>query len=323
MCDRRITFTARDDLPPAGTGPDPDQVGHLLEVVLRQRCQGVLLVGYGGDARVGPTIGALLSAYEQAEVTVREALRADSGRYWSYVCTNPRCCSPTGTPYDIGSSEIAAAWTLAGKVARRDRAEYEGQIAPVTGLAREAMRRATAAAHERLLGLVADAQDDEEAEATLLNAGNLAIAGALDQQLRGTPPTDEQAAWLSVLLQSIAIRDIAWSLISGPVTALYHHRALWQEVLHRAQPDLVPAPASLFAFAAWRCGDGGIARLALERALDVDPRYRMAGLLREAIVAGLPPSVLDDAFSAAPVRPGRARRPRRRSSKAHAGSRRA
>jgi hypothetical protein len=314
MCDQRVTFTARDDLPPEGREPDPDQVAYLIEVLLRQGCRRLLLVGYGSDQRVTPMMTALIDAYRDAGVRVLEALRADGRRYWSYVCVNPRCCSPNGTPYETETSEVAAAWTLAGRVAWRNRAEYEGQIRPVTGPARESIRAATATAHERLLRLISRSDDEDQAEASLLNSGNLAIAEALDRQLHGTPPSDEQVAWLSVLLQSIAIRDIAWSLIRGSGMALLHHRALWQEVLHRAEEDLVPAPASLFAFSAWRCGDGGIARLALERALDIDPRYRMAGMLREAIALGLPPSALDG-FPDTEVRRGRGGRRRRRSSK--------
>jgi hypothetical protein len=265
-------------------------------------------------------MNALLDGFGRAGAKVVDALRADGQRYWSYVCTNTRCCPPQGMPYDTSSSEVSAAWTLAGRVARRDRTEYEAQIRSVTGPARDAMHRATAAAHERLIELVAGAEDEDQAEAALLNAGNLAIAEALDRQLRGKSPTDEQAAWLSVLLQSIAIRDIAWSLIRGCGLGLHHHRALWQEVLHRAESDLVPAPACLFAFAAWRSGDGGIARLALERALDVDPRYRMAILLHEAITLGLPPTALEGwpERGEVVIRRGRAARRRRRSSKSRA-----
>jgi len=211
MTENRVTVTARDDLPPAGTEPHEAQVHNLIAMVLRQGCRRAMLVGYGGEERVSPVMDALLAGFERAGATVVEALRADETRYWSYVCTNTRCCPPQGTPYDTSSSEVAAAWTLAGRVARRDRSEYEAQIRPATGLTRDAMHRATAAAHERLIELVAEAEDEEQAEAALLNAGNLAIAEALDRQLRGKSPTDEQAAWLSVLLQSIAIRDIAWS----------------------------------------------------------------------------------------------------------------
>lgn len=323
MDEHRVIFTARDDLPPVGEAPSDAQIASIVEVVLRQDCSRVMLVGYGSEERVTPTMNALLAGFKQAATPVVDALRADGQRYWSYVCSNPRCCPPHGRPYDTSSSEVSAVWTLAGRVALRDRGEYEAQIQPVTGPARDAMRQATTAAHERLIDLLADADDEEQAEAALLNAGNLAIAEALDRQLHGRPPTDAQAAWLSVLLQSIPIRDIAWSLIRGGGLSLEHHRALWQDVLRRAEKDLVPAPACLFAFAAWRSGDGGIARLALERALDVDPHYRMAVLLMQVIGHGVSPTVLDE-WPGEPMTTGkRGRRRRRASTRSRAGTARA
>jgi hypothetical protein len=280
------------------------------------------VVGFGSEEQTAPMLAALCAAYEEVGVTVREALRAQDGRYVSYLCRNASCCPPEGVPYDPGASAVAAAWTLSGRVARRDRAEYEAQIEPATGPTRESMHSATAQAHDRLVELVTEPEDEEQAEAALLTAGTLAIAEALDRQLRGTSLGDDQVAWLSVLLGSIAVRDVGWSLIRGSGAALYHHRALWQEVLHRAEPDLVAAPASLFAFAAWRCGDGGIARLALVRALDADPTYRMARLLHEAITQGVPPSTMDG-FPDLPLRRRRVPRRRKRSSTRRVGSRRA
>ena len=329
MKEKDVSFAARDDLP-AGGEPSPETVDYLVDVVVRQECDRVLLVGYGTHENVSPALGAVSRAFRQADVTVLEALRADGGRYWSYQCRNRRCCSPLGNPYDSSASEVAAAWTLAGRVVWRDRAEYESQILPAEGPLREAMRAATAAADERGMRLLATAPDEQLASAMLFDAGTAAITEALERQREGLPPTEEQAAWLSVLLQSIPIRDLAWSLIRGDDTALRLHRGLWQEVLCRAEPDLVPAPASLFAFAAWRDGDGAIARLALERALAADPRYRMANLLYRALTFGVPPSAFDELedlggqslrrLAMSPVRRARAAGRRRRSSKDRAGS---
>jgi hypothetical protein len=78
------------------------------------------------------------------------------------------------------------------------------------------------------------------------------------------------------------------------MTGSVHHIALWSDLTRRARPDLVPAPAGLLAFAAWRAGEGTLATLALNRALEANPGYRMAQLLYQMVQAGLPPSALDD-----------------------------
>jgi hypothetical protein len=67
------------------------------------------------------------------------------------------------------------------------------------------------------------------------------------------------------------------------------HQRLWTDVVRRAQPGYVPAPAALLAFVAWQSGDGALANVALDRALADDPRYSMALLLRQVITAGAPP----------------------------------
>jgi hypothetical protein len=69
------------------------------------------------------------------------------------------------------------------------------------------------------------------------------------------------------------------------------HRRLWIDVVRRAQPGYVAAPAALLAFVAWQSGDGALANVALDRALADDPRYSMALLLRQVITAGAPPSL--------------------------------
>jgi hypothetical protein len=321
MCGRRLTFTARDDLPGEGAEVLPEQIEYLVQVVLRQGCDGVLVVGFGSDKRATPTVEAICAAYRDVDVTVKEALRVEDGRYVSYLCRNANCCPPEGVPYDPGASAVSAAWTLSGRVARRDRAEYEAQIQPAMGTVRESMQKATADAHARLVELVRASDDEERAEAALLTAGTMAIADALDCHVRGVALRDDQVAWLSVLVESISVRDIGWSLILGAGAALHHHRSIWQEVLHRAESDLMAAPACLFAFAAWRGGDGGIARLALDRALDVEPGYRMAELLYQVIAHAIPPSTMDG-FPDLPLKRRRSARPRKRSSTRRARTRR-
>jgi Domain of unknown function (DUF4192) len=323
MYERRLTFAARDDLPlpEASEREICDQVDHLLDVLLRQSCTSVLVVGVGEAARVDRLAVALLDAYESAGLVVQEAMRAHEGRFWSYLCDSPTCCPPDGVLYDPMTSTVAAEWTFAGRVAFRDRAEYETQLRPVTGAARDAMREATDAAHRRLHSLLLSARDERSAAASLLTAGEMAVDLAVTRQFAGGTLADEEVAWLSVLLLDIPVRDLGWARIRGSIEDLEQHQALWTDVVRRCEPDLIAPPASLLGFAAWRCGDGGMARMALERAVAQEPGYTMAGALLTALSRGIPPTSWDD-LPELLIRPRRGPRPRRRSSSGRARSQR-
>ncbi|MBC7291693.1 MAG: DUF4192 domain-containing protein [Actinotalea sp.] len=53
-----------------------------------------------------------------------------------------------------------------------------------------------------------------------------------------------------------------------------------------------PAPPTLLALLAWWRGDGARAGVLLERALELDPSYRLAVLVEEALTHGMPPGWL-------------------------------
>jgi hypothetical protein len=323
MRGKRLLFTARGDLPDRGAPPDEigERVDHLVGVVHRQEPTGVLIVGFGDEDRVTSVVLALRDAHHRAGLAVLEAMRAKDGRYWSYLCSDPLCCPVEGSLYDPGSSVVAAEWTMAGLVALPDRKAYEDQIKPVDGPSRIAMSEATMRADERVFELIATAEDEKAAQDALADAGFAAVEDAIERQRSGGRLDDDEVAWLSALLDSITVRDFAWAKITGPPSELSIHYALWMDMMRRVQHDLIPASGCLFAFAAWRCGEGTLAMLALERVLAEDPTYSMAILLHRALAHGLPPWVLKN-FPGRPAmrRPGR--RPRRRSSSRRAGNRR-
>ncbi|HEX9356584.1 MAG TPA: DUF4192 domain-containing protein [Streptosporangiaceae bacterium] len=99
---------------------------------------------------------------------------------------------------------------------------------------------------------------------------------------------DDEFAWLSFTLTNLHVRDDAWARMDPEHT--HAHQRLWTDVVRRAEPRYVPAPASLLAFTAWQLGDGALANIAIGRALDADPKYSMALLLAQAVGNGLPPS---------------------------------
>ncbi len=334
MRDRRVVFQARADLP--ATNEIAAVAAHLATVVARQRVDSALIVAYGADAEVRPTVEVLRESLEDRRITVSDALRADGGRYWSYVCRRPDCCPPAGTPYDVASTTLAAAATYAGLSPAASRRDLEASLAPVDGLARIAMRAASERAERRLSALIEDAGGPAPGTvrpksagdgATEMECANLARAAVYEAGVRAVdeanacigaiaPLDDDALAWLALLLVNVPVRDYAWERVDRDVEGSVD---LWTDVVRRVEPDLVAAPATLLAFAAWRNGGGAIASIALDRALDADPAYPMARLLLDAIDNGLAPSAWLDVpppGSPRPVRRRRQGRHRPRSSRA-------
>ena len=139
----------------------------------------------------------------------------------------------------------------------------------------------------------------------LLTAGRAAVANAFDRYRDGGVLSDDEVAWLTVLMSAhLPLRDLAWEQTGDEEW----HVALWTDVLQRVEPDLAAGPASLLAFAAWRCGNGALAGVAVERALAIEPAYSMARLMEEVLDQCLAPNVWDRQ-----PRRARARRSRRRS----------
>lgn len=319
---RSLAFSVRADLPDAaGSEPELDAVvAQLLDLVRRRHITGAVLVGYGSAELVDPVLRALDRCLTGTGIVVLEALRCADGRYWSYRCADPGCCPPEGIPFDASTSAVAATATLAGRAVLPDRAAFEALVAPVGGLSRLSVRQATQRAGDRLVELITRAADEAAASRLMLHEGRAAIEAAIVRYTDGGRLDDDEVAWLSLLLVSTSVRDLACERITGPVDVLQLHSDLWLDVMRRVEPDLVPGPGSLFAFAAWCLGDGPLARLAVARVLDEDPTYAMAIHLEDAIDQHLPPSALAG-FPYGSVTPRRARRRRRRSSSRRAGTR--
>ncbi|MFI0485141.1 DUF4192 domain-containing protein [Actinomadura sp. 9N215] len=266
------TCAVRLDLPSSDAA---ERVAALLA------CNGFrrsLLLGYGPDGDVRESAAAVCAALACAGVPAAEAVRVADGRWWSLTCDDD-CCPPEGVPYDSSASVVAAQATFAGQVALADRAELVRSVQPVGGAVRASMREATARAETRLL-----AQPETFGESSDF------VPALLSRARAGTPPSDDEVARLGVLLTDLRFRDEAWIRIDedAPATDI----AFWRDIVRRVEEPYVPAPASLLAFAAYSAGDGGLANVALERALDADPAYSMAVILGEVINAGIPPSKL-------------------------------
>ncbi|HEX4812510.1 MAG TPA: DUF4192 domain-containing protein, partial [Nonomuraea sp.] len=85
----------------------PGALAPLPPLFAREGVTQVVIVGYGTGAAVTPAVDEARLLAARAGVRVAEALRADEGRYWSYVCDLPACCPPEGTRHDPTASRVA------------------------------------------------------------------------------------------------------------------------------------------------------------------------------------------------------------------------
>ena len=123
-------------------------------ILTAQRITTAAAVGYGADGAVSPVAAALRSRAAEAGITLTEVLRAEDNRYWSYVCANPECCPPEGTPFDVADHPVTRAFAASGRRVLASREELAATIAPADGEPATAMRRATRQAERQVAARV-------------------------------------------------------------------------------------------------------------------------------------------------------------------------
>ena len=289
----RVRVTFRYDLPdPSDPARAAALVGHVVEVLRSQRVSAAAAVGYGPDDAVAPVAAALRERAAEAGITVFEMLRAEDGRYWSYVCTAPSCCPAEGTPFDVSDHPATRAFLAAGRKVLASRDELAATLATVGGERAAAMRRATRDAEEHVTQCAArlrDAGVRVSVRRLTAAAGLQIVRDAISRYRAGESIGTEYAAWLAVALRELRVRDDAWARMD-PAHATAHLR-LWTDLTRLARPGYVAGPAALLAFVAWQSGNGALGNIALDRALADSPRYSMALLLRDVLDSGAPPSM--------------------------------
>jgi hypothetical protein len=290
----QVRLTLRYDLPdPPDERLAADMARHAAGVLSAQRIQRAVAVGYGPAHLVTPVADALREQAPTAGIALTELLRVEHQRYWSYLCAEPSCCSPEGTSFDISAHPVTRAFAGMGTATvLASRAELAATVAPVDGDLAAAMHGATRTAQEhvaRLISRIARSGRKASVRRLIVTVGVRSVVAAIDQYRRGESASPEAAAWLTVVLRDLRVRDDAWARMEPDHRQA--HLRMWTDLTRMARPGFVSAPASLLAFVAWQSGNGALANVALDRALEDDPDYSMAQLLREAVDSGAPPSL--------------------------------
>ncbi|MGR6924591.1 DUF4192 domain-containing protein [[Actinomadura] parvosata] len=282
-----LTVALRSDLPDQPCDRD-EFVTQTVRMLVREAAPRVALIGYGPAEHITPYLHAFATALSAHDIGILDLLRCQNGRYWSYLCRNPACCPPEGTPYDPGSNRAAAHAVLAGLVALPDKQALQQLLQPVQGQERTIMTAATAAAHARAEAKLATPDLDERYWFT----EGLQHADKCHQHAQaGRPIPADDLAWLGVLLTAVLVRDIAYTLHRQYGTHVA--RRLWIDVTRTIDPAYAAAPATILAFLALHHGETTLARFAAERALQAEPDYSFARLILATLPHGIPPAESD------------------------------
>lgn len=288
---RRDELVVRVDLAP----PEHDEAvsAPLLAAVARVQASAAVVVCYtdGADDEEGlprrQLVDGLVQQLLEREVDVVDAVLVRGGRRWSYHCDNEACCPSTGTPLPVELTTAADRYVAEvvhqGRAPLPDRAALAASIRPPGNvIAQTARSQAYDRAEDVVMSLIG------EAGPTALRQRTLALLDeVLHRWAEGTHEvSSDEAALLALGFRDRQARD------EGMTLALDHLEVflgLFVELARYADdPDAAPV-CTMLAWAAHAHGQGALAAVAVERALDCEPDYYLAQLLQAALAGIMRP----------------------------------
>ncbi len=189
-------------------------------------------------------------------------------------------CGRGGVVADPSSSPMAAAAVLDGRRLYSNRAELQELIAAGADPGHAAALGGMI--EERIAGLADTSRGDEDvcSDVEFVIASARAVA-------RAQFPSDADLARLACGLLDPRVRDMLYALAVGCDAA--QAESLWAH-MSRTLPDPWRIDALvLLAFSAYARGDGPLAGISLEAALQGDGNHRMAEMLDRALHTGMRP----------------------------------
>lgn len=290
----------RIDLPIPADVPD---VATFLATQASRHATAVMLLCYSHDAdgyERGRTVfphAALmwrcLDELRDIGVPVLDAVLVRAGSAWSYLHHTPRDAGyRLPGDDDPGLAHLRTAHVGAGRAVMADRDEVARAIAGPSSDATDSSSTAILAGFDRWGSLVADLdyRGTVEVGCHLAHEQLTASIGAhVTGQVDDT--VIERWADLVATLSVDLVRDavLSWCLERTGETPV----AMFVDIARWVTDDFAVPILSILALVAYRSGDGALANVALERALRIDPEYRLAALTQEFIAQGVHPTELD------------------------------
>ena len=279
----RLGLAQRIDIPPLEHAQDAANA--MVGPMLKDCPTSVVLLGYEDvEGESVPLLNALRVAitnpHLRPTVGLDDVLVVRDGRWYSRECHIPTCCPPEGTLLTDNVS-VASEFVALGHNPASSREDVAGRL-------------------EAKFGAVSLPTIGEPSTAASLAAwAKVLTTGQLSRQ----ETEDAALALLDIDFRDAMVAHtcpgfLSWDLVEDELKAAFatlpaiiHEGAITRLIdLCSALTDDSATPAlTILANYAWFAGDGGMTRMALERALRCDPKYRLAQLLERMVELAIRP----------------------------------
>lgn len=275
--DASLTFTLRMTLP-----EKPwlyrSLAQHVVAVVESRRGTSAALLLVSAS-RIPRLAGHLQTEFAAAGIPIATygmPTIAEGSEWFSYG-TDGEC----GLIPDPSASPLAMDMVLRGLVTYSSREELAATLAPDP---EEALARRAA--------LIAAAHQGQTTDHDVTEARQHIRREVERTPHRQAPLSDEEIAALAVALEDRRVRD--WCLHFTADRQAVAAERLWTELTRQCPAPQCAEPAVLLAMFAYVRGEGALAMIALDRALEARPDHALGELLRRAVNQGIPPGELAD-----------------------------
>ena len=256
----------------------------LASHLKRDNSEGALIVAYEpANSLAGPEVlHNVADAVASLDIPIRELMLVRNNHWRSLLCSDDKCCPPEGNQIEeFVNSRIAAEQVASGKVLPFSDSEGLTHSISATILAKDLNWNA------QVVGFRVDPDANNLNELQRDGAESILLLADFYSQTGFCKDYDLMARVLG-RLSDIQVRDFALGCHTDQTINSYW--AMWRDLLRIAPPKFVAPVASVFASIAYENGEGALAHRALDRAIEDDPEYSLARLLRRVFSSGWPPS---------------------------------
>ena len=256
----------------------------LASHLKRDNSEGALIVAYEpADSLAGPEVlHNVADAVASLDIPIRELMLVRNNHWRSLLCNDDKCCPPEGNQIEeFVNSRIAAEQVASGKVLPFSDSEGLTHSISATILAKDINWNA------QVVGFRVDPDANNLNELQRDGAESILLLADFYSQTGFCKDYDLMARVLG-RLSDIQVRDFALGCHTDQTINSYW--AMWRDLMRIAPPKFVAPVASVFASIAYENGEGALAHRALDRAIEDDPEYSLARLLRRVFSSGWPPS---------------------------------